>query len=145
MLQKETFMKDKTILAKIGISDEIVKKWKKKGLKITYPMKPNKKFFKSDDGKLFVETADRFVVPLSRREIDIYTKSPYRFRKDFLENIKIYRDFYKFLVIYRERIKDLKTYHEKASALLSLSYLFQLVMDHHYYHFDRYLVYENYP
>ena len=44
----------------------------------------------------------------------------------------------------QKRTKDLKE-KEKITALLSLLYLFQRAMDYHYYHWDRYLVYQNYP
>jgi len=37
-------MKDKTILEKIGITQKLVKNWRKRNLKITYPMKARAKF-----------------------------------------------------------------------------------------------------
>jgi hypothetical protein len=140
-------MRDKTILEKIGISDGVVKEWKKRGLKITYPMRPKKKFFKSHDGKLFTETADNFVIPLTEKETKLYIRYPRKFKQDFLlKNIRIYAQFYDFLfsLILNKKVEKLEP-RKRVIAFLSLLYLFQLTMDHHYYHFDRYLVYQDYP
>jgi len=137
-------MKDKTILEKIGISDEVVKKWKKEGLKITYPIKQNLNWFKSADGEVFWENADKFVPLLTKKETKLYIKSPKRFREDFLKNLRFYRKFCNFVDKTQKRTEKLKA-EEKVTALLSLIYLFQRAMDYHYYHWDRYIVYEEYP
>lgn len=138
-------MRDRAVLEKIGISDKIVKNWRKKGLTITYPMVKNKKFYKSEDGDLFVETADKYVPHLSKKEINIYTQKPEDFRKDFLRNTNFFAiDFCDFISKNHEKANKLKA-EEKIAGLLSLLYLFQRAMDHHYYHFDRYLAYQNYP
>jgi hypothetical protein len=135
--------KNNTILEKIGISNKKVKKWKSAGLKISYPMKARSRFLKSADG-VFVYAADKFFPPLSAREIKEYTKNPEKFRQDFFKNLRFYTRFYKFLYSLIKKTEKLEI-KEKIAALLSLSYLFQSAMDHHYYHFDRYLAYENYP
>lgn len=137
-------MKNKTILAKIGISDNDVLSWKKEGLKITFPMRKNKKFYKSDDGTIFIEGADKYVIPLSKIEVSQYIKNPEKFKEDFLKNLKLYKQFCLYLqeYIFKANFSD---HFSKSLALLSFFYLFQVGMDHHYYHFDRYLVYENYP
>lgn len=137
-------MKIKTILAKIGISDNDVLRWKKEGIKITFPMRKNKKFYKSDDGIIFIEGADKYVIPLSEIEVSQYIKNPGKFKEDFLKNLKLYKQFCLYLQKYIPRL-DLCDHFSKSLALLSIFYLFQVGMDHHYYHFDRYLVYENYP
>ena len=80
--------KNKTILEKIGIRDEIVKKWKKKGLKITYQTRVRTRFLKSDDGEIFIENGDKFVPPLSKEETRIYKRHPEKFRDDFLKNVR---------------------------------------------------------
>jgi len=136
---------NKTVLEKIGISDNILRRWKKEGLTISYPIKKQKKYFKSKDGEVFVESADKYVPPLSARERKIYTKNPKKFKSDFLKNVKFYFRFHTFLFDQSDSIKKLKKKEDKISASLSLLYLFLSAMDHHYYHFDRYLVYEEYP
>lgn len=146
MPKKEKFMKQtKTILEKIGISDSKVKKWKEKGLKISYPMKKRKVFFRSDDGEVFVESADKFTPPLTKSEIILYTKHPENFKKDFLKNVRFYFTFHTFLWKKSKEAKRLEKFEEKVIAILSLLYLFLSAMDHHYYHFDRYLAYQEYP
>lgn len=134
---------DKTILIKIGVSDEIVKKWLKGGLKISYPMIKNKKYYISEDGIAFVENGDKYVIPLSKKEVTTYTKNPKIFKNDFLKSAKFYVTFVNWLHKLQTKIDPLKP-KEKFTSLLLILYLFQRAMDHHYYHFDRYLVYQNY-
>lgn len=134
-----------TILEKIGISDVILEKWKKKGLHITYPMKARRSYFKSQDGEVFIESADKYVPPLTKEETKLYTKHPEIFREDFLKNAVLYYQFHRFLFEKSQAINKLVSPREKISAALALTYLFLSAMDHHYYHFDRYLVYEEYP
>jgi hypothetical protein len=136
-------LKNNTILEKIGVSNKKVKKWKSAGLKISYPMKARTHFLKSADG-FFVYAADKFFPPLSEGKIKKYIKSPKKFRQDFFKNLRFYTRFYEFLHSLIKKTENLET-KERTAALLSLSYLFQSAMDHHYYHFDRYLAYENYP
>lgn len=136
-------LKNNTILEKIGVSGRKVKKWKSAGLKISYPMRARSHFLKSADG-FFIYAADKFFPPLSVREIKEYTKSPEKFQQDFLRNLRFYTRFYEFLHSLIKKTENLEI-KEKTAALLSLSYLFQSAMDNHYYHFDRYLAYENYP
>lgn len=133
----------KSVLEKIGIPDKKVRRWKSRGLKISYPMRVRKHFLKSRDG-IFVYAADKFFPPLSKEEIKEYTKNPRKFRKHFLKSLRFYTKFYEFLYSLIRQTKKLEN-KEKTAALLSLSYLFQSGMDHHYYHYDRYLAYENYP
>ena len=38
-------LQNKTILERIGISQRAVNKWKKSGLKVTYPIRKRRKFF----------------------------------------------------------------------------------------------------
>lgn len=144
MLPKEKSMKDKTFLEKIGISNKIIENWKRKGLKITFPMKRKAVFFKSFDGTIFIEGADKFVPPLTKEETKIYIKDPERFRKDFFENARFFRKFVNFVYKHQEKVKKLES-KEKVAALLILIYLFHRAMDYHYFHWDRYLVYEDYP
>lgn len=133
-----------SILQKVGISDEMVQTWIKKGLKITYPMLKNKKYYKSEDGVAFVENGDKYVIPLSKKEIALYTKFPETFKKDFLKNVKFYVTFINWLYKLQPKSKSLEP-RERFTSLLLILYLFQRAMDHHYYHFDRYLAYQNYP
>ncbi len=134
----------KTVLEKIGVIDRVVQSWIKKGLKITYPMIKNKKYYLSEDGFAFVENGDKYVIPLSKKEIVLYTKHPEIFKKVFLKNVKLYIIFINWLYKLRPKTIDLEV-KERFTALLLILYLFQRGMDHHYYHFDRYLVYQNYP
>lgn len=136
--------KNKTILEKIGISNEVVKKWKTRGLKITYPIKENPYYFKSAEGEVFIKNADKFVPILTKKETKLYIKYPERFRRDFLKNVKFYSKFCGFIYKKQKRTEKLKR-KGKIAALLSLIYLFQRAMDYHYFHWDRYLVYEDYP
>lgn len=144
MLLKEKFMKDKAVLEKIGISDEIVKKWKRKGLKITYPTKQNPHWLKSADGEVFIENADKFVPPLTKKETKLYIRYPTKLRNDFLKNVRFFKKFCNFVYKKQKLVNKLEE-KERVAVLLSLIYLFQRAMDYHYYHWDRYLVYENYP
>jgi len=137
--------KNKTVLEKIGITQKVVKEWKRKGLKITYPMKERKNFFRSKDGKIWVETADKFLVPLSKKEIALYKRNPQKFREDFLKNLKIFKEFLDWLYFQTKKAQKILKKEEKIPGFLSLLYLFMSAVDHHYYHFDRYLSYENYP
>lgn len=146
MEQKVKYMKQnkkETVLEKIGIPNKEVNQWKSAGLKISYPMKAQSSFLRSMDG-FFVYAADRFVPPLSKREIEEYIKNPSKFRKVFLKNLRFYTKFYESLFPLIRKTEKLKN-SEKTAALLSLLHLFQSAMDHHYYHYDRYLAYENYP
>lgn len=133
-----------TVLEKIGISNKIVKEWKRKGLKITYPVRARAHFFKSEDGEVFIENGDKFVPPLTKKETSIYKKNPEKFREDILKNARFYIKFCDFIFSYQKHLQNLKA-KEKITALLSLLYLFQRAMDYHHYHWDRYLVYQNYP
>ncbi len=144
MLQKEKLEMSNTILQKIGITDEIVRSWLKKGLKISYPMLQNKKYYKSEDGFAFVENGDKYVILLSKKEIELYTKHPETFKKDFLFNERFYVQFINWLHGLQPKIDLLKP-EDKFISLLLILYLFQRGMDYHYYHFDRYLAYQNYP
>lgn len=133
-----------TVLQKIGVTDGKVRYWLKAGLKITYPMQKNKKYYTSEDGYAFVENGDKYVIPLSQKEINSYTDSPELFKTDFLKNLKLYVRFINWLHALRPKTSLLEPTKQFTSLLLIL-YLFQRGMDHHYYHFDRYLVYQNYP
>ncbi|MDO8609444.1 MAG: hypothetical protein Q7R95_02765 [bacterium] len=133
-----------TILNKIGISDAIVEKWLKNRLKISYPMLKNNKYYESEDGFAFVENGDKYVIPLTLKEITLYTKNPEIFKKYFLENVKFYISFINWLHKIQPKTQLLEAI-DKFTSLLSILYLFQRAMDHHYFHFDRYLVYQNYP
>ncbi len=146
MLMKGKYMKqNKTVLEKIGIFDGVVKDWKSKGLKISYPIKKKTHYFKSQDGVVFVESADKYVPPLTNKETITYTKYPEKFREDFLKNVRFYFKFHTFLYNKSLNVKKLTNHKEQLAAYLSLMYLFLSAMDHHYYHFDRYLVYQDYP
>lgn len=134
---------NKTILEKIGVSNKKVRKWKLAGLRISYPMKARSRFLKSADG-FFVYAADKFFPPLSEKERREYTKNPEKFRKDLFKNLRFYTKFYEFLYRLIKKAEKLEN-KEETAALFSLLFLFQSAMDHHYYHFDRYLAYENYP
>lgn len=133
-----------TILQKIGITDKDVQSWLKKGIKISYPMLQNKKYYKSEDGLAFVENGDKFVVLLSKKENDLYTKHPEIFKRDFLRNEKFYIKFINWLHNLQHKTNSLEP-EDKFISLLLILYLFQRAMDYHYYHFDRYLAYQNYP
>lgn len=133
-----------TILEKIGITGQIVNRWRERGLKITYPVKPNNLEFRSDDGGFTIENADKFVPPLTEEETKIYTAHPLRFKRDLLKNTKFFRQFADFIYKAESRLSKLEG-KERLMATLSLLYLFQRSMDYHYYHWDRYLVYQNYP
>ena len=133
-----------TILQKIGITDMIVQSWLKEGLKISYPMLQNKKYYRSEDGFALVENGDKYVIFLSKKEKDLYTKHPEIFKKDFLNNIKFYIRFINWLHSLQPKT-DFLDPEQKFTSLLLILYLFQRGMDYHYYHFDRYLVYQNYP
>lgn len=119
------------------MEQKIIDNWKKKGLKISFPMRENKQYFKSDDG-IFVESADKYLIKFSAGENRKYTENPAQFRDDFLKNVKFFFDFHQFIYKQLEKTEDL-------TSVLVLTYLFLSAMDNHYYHFDRYLVYENYP
>ena len=144
MQRKEKFGMTNTILEKIGITDSVVQSWLKKGLKITYPMLKNEKYYESEDGFAFVENGDKYVIPLSKKEIALYTKHPEIFKKDFLKNVKFYVTYINWLHKLRPKTKLFEK-RKKVISLLLILYLFQRGMDHHYYHFDRYLAYQNYP
>ncbi len=144
MQREEKLEMSDTILQKIGISDKIVQFWLKKGLKISYPMLQNKKYYRSEDGFAFVENGDKYVVFLSKKEKDLYTKYPEIFKKDFLSNIKFYIRFINWLHSLQPKT-DFLDPGQKFTSLLLILYLFQRGMDYHYYHFDRYLAYQNYP
>ena len=145
MQRKELFMLNKkTILQQIGVTDNEVQTWLKKGLKITYPMLKNKKYYKSEDGVVFVENGDKYVPHFSKRETRLYTRDPKQFRKDFLKNVRFYVNFINWLHKLQPKTVHLEP-KKRFTSLLLLLYLFQRGMDYHYYHFDRYLVYQNYP
>lgn len=144
MQRKEKSEMNDTILQKIGITDEIVHAWLKKGLKISYPMLKNNKYYKSEDGLSFVENGDKYVVFLSKKEKDLYTKHPEIFKKDFLKNVRFYVKFINWLHNHQSQTDYFKS-EQKFTSLLLILYLFQRGMDYHYYHFDRYLAYQNYP
>ncbi len=133
-----------TILERIGVFQKEVNKWRRMGLKISYPMKKLQHYYLSEDGEAFVENGDKYVIPLSKREKSLYTNHPEVFTKDFLKNVRLYVRFMNWIHRLQSRAVLLET-KEKFTSLLVLLYLFQRAMDHHYYHFDRYLAYQNYP
>ena len=134
-----------TVLEKVGITNNVVEDWKKMGLKITYPMQENSHYYKSQDGSIFVEAADKYVPPLSQEEVETYTQNPEKFKDDFLQQVNFYFKFHTFL--YKKSLynQQLNSDEEKIATSLALMYLFLSAMDHHYYHYDRYLVYQDYP
>lgn len=134
----------KTILDRIGISEDMVKQWKDRGLIITFPMARREEYFKSDEG-VFVEAADMFVPPLTKEETALYTEHPEIFKRDYLRNAKLYFEFHTFLYEKSKSVEKLGKPEDKTAAILSLLYLFLSAMDHHHYHFDRYMVYQEYP
>ncbi|MCR4277359.1 MAG: hypothetical protein NUV87_04500 [Candidatus Roizmanbacteria bacterium] len=144
-MKEKSMHQSDTVLEKIGITNSIVSEWKKMGLKITYPMKVNKFYYKSQDGNVFVEAADRYVPLLSKKELAKYIRSPKKFKDDFLHHVSFYFNFHIFL--YKKSLvhPQLCSDEEKMTIKLTLMYLFLSAMDHHYYHFDRYLVYQDYP
>ena len=144
MQRKEKCEMSNAIFNKIGITDSVVQSWLKKGLKITYPMLKNEKYYESEDGFAFIENGDKYVIPLSKKEIVLYTKHPQIFKKDFLRNVKFYVAFINWIHKLQPKTKFLKP-KERFTSLFLILYLFQRGMDHHYYHFDRYLAYQNYP
>ena len=133
-----------TILQKIGVSNKVVESWIKKGLIITYPMIKNKKYYRSEDGEVFIENGDKYVPHLSKKETRLYIESPGQFKTNFLKNVRLYVTFINWLHRLQKKMNVLNP-REYFSALLSILYLFQRGMDYHYYHFDRYLAYQNYP
>lgn len=135
---------NKTILLKVGVSDSTVEGWLKKGLRITYPMVKNDHYYKSEDGVPFIENGDKYLIPLSREELNVYTNNPENFRKDFLTNCRFYVTFVNWIYQLTPKTNSLRD-QDKFASLLVLLYLFQRSMDYHYYHFDRYLAYQNYP
>ena len=104
----------------------------------------NKEYYVSEDGFAIVENGDKYVIPLSKKEIALYTNNPGIFRRDLLKNVKFYVAFINWLHTLQPETKSLGQ-RERFASLLSILYLFQRGMDHHYYHFDRYLAYQNYP
>lgn len=132
------------ILERIGVSQKEVNKWRRMGLKISYPMRKLQRFYLSEDGEAFVENGDKYVIPLSKRETSLYIKHPEVFTKDFLKNVRLYVRFMNWIHGLEPKCIFIEA-KEKFTCLLALLYLFQLAMDHHYYHFDRYLAYQNYP
>jgi hypothetical protein len=138
-------MKSNTVLDKIGMTDEIVIRWKNRGLKITFPMKKNKANLISKDGEVFIEAADKFFTPLSKQETDLFIKHPDKFSDVFLKNVKFFFNFHTFLFEESFKISKLESITKKLSASILLIYLFLSAMDNHYYHYDRYLVLEDYP
>lgn len=136
---------NETILNKIRITDDIIKKWKRQGLKISYPMKKNDHYFKSQDGEIFVKAADKYVPLLSKEETRLYIQYPEQFRDDFLKQAKFFFQFHTFLHNQSSLVEKLPNEKEKVSISLALLYLFLSAMDNHYYHYDRYLVYQDYP
>lgn len=133
-----------TILYKIGVSERVVESWLKKGLRITYPMIKNDHYYTSEDGIPFIENGDKYLIPLSKKEVLEYTNNPKRFRKDFLTSCRFYVTFVNWIYQLTPKTNTLND-QDKFASLLVLLYLFQRSMDYHYYHFDRYLAYQNYP
>ena len=103
----------------------------------------NKKYYRSEDGLVFIENGDKYVPHLSKKEVHLYTKSPEKFKTNFLKNVRFYVTFINWLHKLQKKTNFLNP-REYFSALLSILYLFQRGMDYHYYHFDRYLAYQNY-
>lgn len=143
MSQREKFTVNSTILERIGVSQKEVNKWRRMGLKISYPMKKLQHYYLSEDGEAFVENGDKYVIPFSKRETSLYTKHPEIFTKDFLKNVRLYVRFMNWIHGLQPRGIFVEA-KETFTFLLVLLYLFQCAMDHHYYHFDRYLAYQNY-
>ncbi|MDO8658630.1 MAG: hypothetical protein Q7K55_07840 [Candidatus Levybacteria bacterium] len=137
-------MENKTVLQEIGVSKAIVQDWLNKGLIITYPIKINSHYFQSEDGKAFIENADKYVPLLSKKEKTLYKKNPKAFRDDFLKNARFYVQFINWISKITSKTQSLPK-NKRFISLLSLLYLFQRGMDYHYFHFDRYLAYQNYP
>lgn len=144
MPQRERSIVNSTILERIGVSQKVVNSWHRAGLKISYPMRKLQHFYLSEDGEAFVENGDKYLIPFSKRETSLYTNHPEVFIKDFLKNVRLYVRFMNWIHGLQPKAVLLET-KEKFTSLLVLLYLFQRAMDYHYYHFDRYLAYQNYP
>ena len=117
-------MKDKTILEKIGITQKLVKNWRKRNLKITYPMKARAKFFDSHEGKDFLEGADKFLTPFSKKKQKFYTLNPKKFRADFLRNAKLCFQFCRLIFKSKDFIKNLKEKEKSAAVFFFVLFIF---------------------
>lgn len=121
----------------------MVEDWLKKGLRITYPMTKNVHYYTSEDGMPFIENGDKYLIPLSKKEMLKYTNNPESFKKDFLTSCQFYITFVNWIYQLTPKINTVN-YRDKFTSHLILLYLFQSSMDYHYFHFDRYLAYQNY-
>lgn len=86
---------------------------------------------------------DEFNAPLTANELHTYIKHPDRFRKDFLDNLKLYNKFCYQLYKHIDGLGKLPAI-QKIVVLTTLLFLFQSAMDQHYSKFDNLLDLEEY-
>ena len=117
-------------------SDNEIKQWKDKGLKISPKIQKNPNAILSPGTKWWVDATDRFAPLMTDEEVEKYYNSPQLFVDDFTKNALLYSDFIKFLIKHIDELQE-----NKISQIISFFHLFQSSMDNHYFKFDRHFEY----
>ncbi|MBI3619979.1 hypothetical protein HY214_02435 [Candidatus Roizmanbacteria bacterium] len=87
---------------------------------------------------------DEFAPPLSPMELATYINHPAKFRRDLLNNLRLYLKFCQAVAKTLPRL-ELLSDSDKMVSLIVLLFLFQSAMDSHYYKYDYPLDLEEYP
>ncbi len=136
-------MNKKYILEKLGIFDDIIYLFNKRGLVVPESISPVSNPLRSPSEEWFYSIADRYTPPLDEIEREVFNECPH------LLVIKIYDSvnlLYDLSIILHKALDDIEKLNteEKIVALLSLMYIFHGCLDNNYLKYDRHLEYLNY-
>jgi len=134
-----------TVLEKCGITIEIVKFFKAKGLVVKAGIAPFPKFMQSPGKNWFSSITDRFAPPLSPSEKEAMIQDPKILTSKIIEGVKLLSELSGLL---NETVvecgKKLRK-EEAAGALLAINHIFISCLHYNYLKFDRHLEYHDYP
>lgn len=133
-----------TILEYCGITDEIIRHIKKKGLIIPDKIKPVKEPLKSPSEEWFYSIADRFTPPLTEAEVEVYKNSPHLLCLDILKAVSLFIELSNVLYEALEKVKINLKNEEAIAAILSVLRIFHGCLDNNYLKYDRHLEYHEF-
>jgi CRISPR/Cas system CSM-associated protein Csm2 small subunit len=133
-----------TVLEKCGISRELMKFLKKKGLLIPAEIKPFEKHFRSRSEEWFYSIADRFTPPLSNAEIEVYKMAPHLLALKIQRSVELLMDISIVLQDAMDKVNLLADEKERLAAVLAILRIFHSCLDYNHLKHDRHLEYHEY-
>ncbi|MFQ6119047.1 MAG: hypothetical protein ACE5KE_04060 [Methanosarcinales archaeon] len=134
-----------TVLEKCGVTEEIIKFLKRKGLIVPEKIESVENPLRSPSEDWFFSIADRFTPPLSKAENEVFKKVPYLLSLQILKSIDLEIDVSAVLYDALERVKtEIEKAEEKVAAILAILRIFHGCLDYNVLKYDRHLEYHEY-